>query len=72
MNYVVADLFDWQADAGYDAVFFSFWLSHVPRSRFGEFWLLLALHASLALDVCSSSTIETTQNQRRLQRTHMS
>ena len=22
-------------------VFFSFWLSHVPRSRFGEFWSLL-------------------------------
>ena len=41
VNYVVADLFDWQADAGYDAVFFSFWISHVPRSRFGEFWLLL-------------------------------
>ena len=41
VNYVVADLFDWQADSRYDVVFFSFWLSHVPRSRFGEFWLLL-------------------------------
>jgi SAM-dependent methyltransferase len=46
VNYVVADLFDWQADAHYDVVFFSFWLSHVPRSRFGEFWLLL--HSCLA------------------------
>ncbi len=41
VSYVVADLFDWQADAEYDAAFFSFWLSHVPRSHFGEFWLLL-------------------------------
>jgi len=41
VNYVVADLFDWQADCHYDVVFFSFWLSHVPRARFGEFWSLL-------------------------------
>jgi 2-polyprenyl-3-methyl-5-hydroxy-6-metoxy-1,4-benzoquinol methylase len=41
VNYVVADLFDWQADSPYEVVFFSFWLSHVPRARFGEFWSLL-------------------------------
>jgi len=41
VNYVVADLFDWQPDSHYDVVFFSFWLSHVPRPRFGEFWSLL-------------------------------
>jgi SAM-dependent methyltransferase len=41
VNYVVADLFDWQPDSHYDVVFFSFWLSHVPRSRFHEFWSLL-------------------------------
>jgi SAM-dependent methyltransferase len=41
VDYVVEDLFDWQADAPYDAVFFSFWLSHVPRGRFGEFWSLV-------------------------------
>ncbi len=41
VNYVVEDLFDWQADSKYDAVFFSFWLSHVPRARFGEFWSLV-------------------------------
>jgi SAM-dependent methyltransferase len=37
VNYVVADLFEWQVDSLYDVAFFSFWLSHVPRSRFGEF-----------------------------------
>ena len=41
VSYVVADLFDWQADSHYDVVFFSFWLSHVPRARFGEFWSIV-------------------------------
>jgi SAM-dependent methyltransferase len=41
VNYVVVNLFDWQADSKYDAVFFSFWLSHVPRARFGKFWSLV-------------------------------
>jgi hypothetical protein len=41
VNYVVADLFDWQPDSSYDVVFFSFWLSHVPRWRFGQFWSFL-------------------------------
>ena len=41
VNYVVADLFDWHPDTHYDVVFFSFWLSHVPRDRFGEFWSLV-------------------------------
>ena len=39
--YVVADVFDWQPTRRYDAVFFSFWLSHVPRERFGAFWRLV-------------------------------
>jgi hypothetical protein len=41
VDYVVGDLFAWQPDSIYDAVFFSFWLSHVPRDRFGEFWSLV-------------------------------
>jgi SAM-dependent methyltransferase len=41
VNYVVEDLFDWHPHSKYDAVFFSFWLSHVPRARFGEFWSLV-------------------------------
>jgi demethylmenaquinone methyltransferase/2-methoxy-6-polyprenyl-1,4-benzoquinol methylase len=38
VEYVVDDLFSWEPDDLYDVVFFSFWLSHVPRSRFGAFW----------------------------------
>jgi len=41
VHYKVADLFDWHPDSRYDVVFFSFWLSHVPRARFGDFWALV-------------------------------
>jgi demethylmenaquinone methyltransferase/2-methoxy-6-polyprenyl-1,4-benzoquinol methylase len=38
VDYVQADLFEWMPPARYDAVFFSFWLSHVPEARFAAFW----------------------------------
>lgn len=38
VEYVQADLFAWRPPARYDAVFFSFWLSHVPDDRFAAFW----------------------------------
>jgi ubiquinone/menaquinone biosynthesis C-methylase UbiE len=41
VRYVEADLFDWRPDAAYDAVFFGFWLSHVPPERFEAFWELV-------------------------------
>lgn len=41
VEYVVADLFSWVPDRAYDVVFFSFWLSHVPRTRFTAFWRLV-------------------------------
>lgn len=45
VDYVVADVFDWRPDQRpdqrYDVVFFSFWLSHVPRPRFAAFWSLV-------------------------------
>ena len=41
VDYVVADLFDWRPSRSYDVVFFSFWLSHVPRARFADFWSLV-------------------------------
>jgi len=48
VDHVVADLFSWAPSRRYDVVFFSFWLSHVPRRRFGEFWSLV--RACLAPD----------------------
>ena len=41
VRYVRADLFDWRPDSPYDAVFFGFWLSHVPPARFERFWDLV-------------------------------
>lgn len=38
VSYVEADLFSWQPEGTYDAVFFGFWLSHVPPSLFDDFW----------------------------------
>jgi SAM-dependent methyltransferase len=41
VTYIVTDIFGWRPDQRYDTVFFSFWLSHVPRSLFGTFWALV-------------------------------
>jgi SAM-dependent methyltransferase len=41
VEYVVADVFDWQPSEQFDVCFFSFWLSHVPASRFDFFWGLV-------------------------------
>jgi demethylmenaquinone methyltransferase/2-methoxy-6-polyprenyl-1,4-benzoquinol methylase len=41
VDYQVADLFTWQPEKEYDVVFFSFWLSHVPRGRFRGFWSMV-------------------------------
>jgi SAM-dependent methyltransferase len=38
VTYIEADLFEWQPRERYDAVFFGFWLSHVPDQRFVRFW----------------------------------
>jgi SAM-dependent methyltransferase len=38
VEFLEADLFDWRPPGRYDTVFFGFWLSHVPASRFAAFW----------------------------------
>ncbi len=38
---VRADVFEWRPSEGFDLVFFSFWLSHVPEERLDEFWGLV-------------------------------
>jgi demethylmenaquinone methyltransferase/2-methoxy-6-polyprenyl-1,4-benzoquinol methylase len=46
VRYIQADVFDWRPSEHFDAVFFGFWLSHVPGSKFEAFWELV--RASLA------------------------
>lgn len=41
VTFVEADLFAWEPTERYDLVFFSFWLTHVPPSRFEWFWALV-------------------------------
>jgi demethylmenaquinone methyltransferase/2-methoxy-6-polyprenyl-1,4-benzoquinol methylase len=42
VSYVLADLFTWRAERQYDAVFFGFWISHVPRERLDAFLVSVA------------------------------
>jgi 2-polyprenyl-3-methyl-5-hydroxy-6-metoxy-1,4-benzoquinol methylase len=41
VTFEVADVFSWTTSARFDVIFFSAWLSHVPTSRFEQFWGLL-------------------------------
>jgi 2-polyprenyl-3-methyl-5-hydroxy-6-metoxy-1,4-benzoquinol methylase len=38
VSFEVVDVFSWDPDARFDVIFFSAWLSHVPMSRFEQFW----------------------------------
>ena len=40
--HICADVFSWRPPRTYDDVVFGFWLSHVPPTRFDEFWELVA------------------------------
>ena len=42
VRFVQANIFEWRPERAYDGVFFAFWLSHVPRERFAQFWRLVA------------------------------
>ncbi len=42
VTYLLADLFTWQPERQYDAVFFGFWLSHVPLERLDAFFRMVA------------------------------
>lgn len=40
--YIQADLFTWRPERTYDAVFFGFWISHVPSTRLENFAHMVA------------------------------
>lgn len=42
IKFIKADLFNWTPNEKYDYVFFGFWLSHVPRSFFDNFWSMIS------------------------------
>jgi hypothetical protein len=41
VTFEVADVFSWTTSARFDVIFFFAWLSHVPTSRFEQFWELM-------------------------------
>ena len=42
--YIHQDIFEFESDRKFDLIFFSFWLSHVPSTRFDEFWEIVRSH----------------------------
>lgn len=48
VRFEVADVFSWDPGGRFDVIFFSAWLSHVPMSRFDQFWR--SLRRLLAVD----------------------
>ncbi len=42
VEFVRANVFEWQPPRRYDTVFFAFWLSHVPPARLPAFWNAVA------------------------------
>jgi len=41
VTFEVAEVFSWSTSVRFDTIFFAAWLSHVPASRYEEFWQLL-------------------------------
>lgn len=41
VTFEIADVFSWTTADRFDVIFFSAWLSHVPTSRFEQFWRML-------------------------------
>ena len=70
VRYVQGDLFGWRPDDAYDAVFFGFWLSHVPPERFEAFWDLVrsALRPGGRVFFVDSMRTETPEEKKRLGR----
>lgn len=56
VRFILADLFAWSPDRRYDGVFMGFWLSHVPRQRFADFWRRVESSLHPAATCCSSTT----------------
>ena len=49
---IQADVFAWQPPRRYDTVFFAFWLTHVPPTRFAAFWSMVGLALAPGGRVC--------------------
>ena len=41
VEFIEADVFAWEPSRRFDTVFFAFWLTHVPSTRFAAFWSMV-------------------------------
>ena len=41
VEFIEADVFAWEPSRRFDTVFFAFWLTHVPPTRFTAFWSMV-------------------------------
>ena len=52
VEFIQADVFAWQPPRRYDTVFFAFWLTHVPPTRFAAFWSMVGMALASGGRVC--------------------
>lgn len=52
VEFIEADIFQLELGRSFEAIFFSFWLSHVPEGRFDEFWSMVDRHLAPGGRVC--------------------
>jgi SAM-dependent methyltransferase len=52
VEFIQADVFAWQPPRRYDTVFFAFWLTHVPPTRFANFWSIVGTALAPGGRVC--------------------
>lgn len=52
VEYIEADIFEIELGRTFEAIFFSFWLSHVPDDRFEAFWSTVDRHLDPGGRVC--------------------
>jgi demethylmenaquinone methyltransferase/2-methoxy-6-polyprenyl-1,4-benzoquinol methylase len=71
VSFEVADVFSWDPGTRFDVIFFSAWLSHVPASRFGQFWQLLGDGWPGTDGCCSSTSTSVNAGKRPMWRTGM-
>lgn len=59
VTFEVADAFSWTTSERFDVIFFSAWLSHVPMSRFEQFWAFYGPCWRTGGGCCSSTSTPT-------------
>jgi len=75
VDYIQADLFEWQPEQQFDMIFFAFWLSHVPPEKFENFLkrvsMMLKPGGTLFIVDSLRNKMATAKNQNMLESSHI-